>query len=181
MVQVGDTLHNPETGETFVILNTAAETDGRLFRMESRIEPHRGTHVPAHYHPAHTMRLSIKQGAMVLWMETQDSERLYEAGAEVVVPIDVPYNWRVTGDRELRFITEFQPAGEWDKLFESMCAIGRAASRKELNSALASACVLNNVRDHMYFAGLPEWLQKATFRIIASLAGIIGYRGYYAY
>lgn len=118
---------------------------------------------------------------MLLWKGTPDSEQRYQAGADIEIPIDVPYNWKVTGDQELRFITEFEPAGDWDKLFESMCAIGRAASKDELNQTLASACVLDRLRDHMYFFGPPQWLQKALFQIIASIAGIFGYPGLYEY
>lgn len=179
MVQVGDTLQNPISGETFIILRTAEEIDGERFYMETCVEPHRGIKVPAHYHPSHMMRLSIQQGAMLFWMGSPESEQLYQADAELEIPVDVPYHWRASGGQELRFATEFQPAGDWAKLFESMCAIGQAASKGEINHALAPAYVFDNLRDQMYFARPPAWLQVGLLQIIAALAGIMGYSDYY--
>ncbi len=181
VVEAGDVLRNPLSGEIFIIRKTSADTNGRRFQMETRVHPQGGTHIPAHIHPCHRMRLSIKQGRMFLWLGDPKSERPYEAGDEITVPIVVPYNWRPAGSQQLRFVTEFRPAGDWEKLFESMCAIGRAASKNELNGGLASICVLNNFSDHMYLAGHPTPVQKALFKAVAFFARLIGYRGYYPY
>ncbi len=132
MVKSGDVLHNPLSGETFVILKTSADTRGALFQMETHVPANGGTHVPPHLHPIHTMRLTVLQGAMKLWIGNPESEKLYEQGSQLTISSNTPYPWTITGKDELRFVTEFEPAGEWEYIFESMCAIGRAASEKDL-------------------------------------------------
>ena len=53
MIKSGDVLHNPLSGETFVILKTSADTRGALFQMETHAPANSGTHVPPHLHPIH--------------------------------------------------------------------------------------------------------------------------------
>ena len=181
MPKSGDTFHNPLSNETFVILKTSADSKGALFQMETHVPANSGTHVPPHLHPAHTMRFTIRQGAMKLWIGKPQNEKVYEAGSQISVPINTPYNWTITGHEDLRFVTEFEPAGEWEYLFESMSAIGRAASEKKLNPVLASMSVLNRRRDHMYFSMLPIPIQKALFANVAAIARMLGYRDHYPY
>lgn len=178
MVKAGDTLHNPLSGETFIILKTAADTQGALFQMETRVPVNGGTHVPPHLHPAHTMRLTIVRGAMKFWMGKPESEKICTTGAKLTISTHTPYHWTITGNDELRFVTEFEPAGEWEHLFESMSAIGRAATRggaKRLNPVLASMSVLNRRRDHMYFSVMPVSMQKVLFAGVAFIAKLFGY------
>ena len=175
MVKAGDTLHNSLSGETFVILKTAADTDGALFQMETRVPVNGGPHVPPHLHPAHTMRLTILRGAMKFWLDKPAGEKIYTAGAKMTIPIHTPYHWTITGNDELCFVTEFEPAGEWEHLFESMSAIGRAASEKRLNPVLASMSVLHRRRDHMYFSVMPVFIQKVLFAGVAFIAKLLGY------
>lgn len=181
MVKAGDQLHNPLSGETFLILQTAADTGGALFAMETCVPAQGGTHVPPHLHPAHNMRLTIMTGEMNLWIGRPANRRIYGARDEVNLPARTPYHWTVTGPGTLRFVTELQPAGEWELLFESMCAIGRAAAAKKLNALLASMCVLNRRRNHLYFSGPPISLQQALFAGVAALARRWGYQDYYPY
>jgi len=181
MIKAGDQLFNPLSGETFLILKTAADTQGASFQMETRVPASGGTHVPPHLHPAHLMRLTVKQGVLKLWLGAPKHERLYPVGSQITVPISTPYNWTPAGDEELCFVTEFEPAGEWEFLFESMCAIGRAASEKKLNPVLASLSVLNRRRNHMYFSLLPIPVQQQLFAFVAFIARRMGYPDYYPY
>lgn len=181
MIKAGDRLHNPLSGETFIIHKTAAETGGGLFQMETRVPANGGAHLPPHLHPAHTMRLTILQGAMRFWMRTPRSEKTHTAGAKLTIPSHMPYHWDVTGDEELRFITEFEPAGEWEALFESLCAIGQAAAQKRLNPMLASLSVLNRRRNHLYFLTLPIAVQQGLFAAVAVIAHWAGYPDHYPY
>jgi quercetin dioxygenase-like cupin family protein len=181
MVRAGDTLHNPLSGETFRIRKTAADTDGALFVLETCVPAGGGTHVPPHLHPAHTMGVTMLTGAMRLWAGRSANARVYTAGDVMSIPPRTAYNWTVTGPEALRFVTEFEPAGEWELLFESMCAIGQAAAAKKLNPLLASMSVLNRRRDHLYFAGPPIRVQQALFAGVAALARRWGYLDYYPY
>lgn len=181
MVKAGDTLHNPLSGETFVILKTAADTHGALFQMETRVPVNGGTRVPPHLHPTHTMRLTILRGAMKFWMSKPENEKIYTAGDKLTIPTHTPYHWTITGNDELHFVTEFEPAGEWEHLFESMSAIGRAATQKRLNPVLASMSVLNRRRDHMYFSVMPVAIQKVLFAGVAFIAKLVGYADNYPY
>ncbi len=181
MIRAGDQLDNPLTGETFLVLETAADTAGARFVMETTVPPHGGARVPPHLHPAHTMRLTILAGAMNLWISRPANRRVYSANAVVTIPARTVYHWAVTGPDTLRFVTEMEPAGEWELLFESMCAIGRAAAEKKLNPLLASMCVLNQRRNHLYFSGPPIGVQQALFAGVAAFAQRLGYPDDYPY
>jgi hypothetical protein len=121
------------------------------------------------------------QGTLKLWAGRPEQERLYEKGAQITIPVNTPYHWTVAGQDALRFVTTFEPAGEWEQLFESMSAIGRAASEKKLNPALAAFRVLNRRRDHMYFSLMPVALQKVLFATVAFIARLAGYPDDYPY
>ena len=180
MVKAGDDLYNPLSGETFRILQTTADTGGALFAMETCVPPG-GTPVPPHLHPAHTMRLHVMAGALRLWTGWPANVREYAAGDVISIPPRTTYHWAVTGQEPLRFVTALEPAGEWEQLFESMCAIGRAAAESKVNPLLASMCVLNRRRDHLYFAGPPIGLQRVLFASVAALARRWGYQDHYPY
>ena len=123
MVKAGDTIHNPLTGETFTFLQTAADTGGQLLQMEARIQAGRGLHVPPHVHPFQAMQFSIKQGKMKMLLAKD--ERVYSAGDTIHVPVGTFYNWSNVAEDDLVFVVEYRPAGEWEKIFESTCALGR--------------------------------------------------------
>jgi quercetin dioxygenase-like cupin family protein len=176
MVKIGDRLHNPLTGETFVILKTSADTHGASLQMETHVPAKHGAQVPPHSHPAHAMRISILQGAMKLWIGQPQAVKIFPKGSNIAVPINTPYNWSITGDEidshGIRTATKI--------LFESMCAI-ECASEKKLNPALASLSVLNRCRDHMYFSTMPVVIQKTVFAGVAFITKLAGYRDYYPY
>jgi hypothetical protein len=127
------------------------------------------------------MRLRVMAGALRLWTGRPANVRVYTAGDVIRIPPRMTYHWTVTGREPLRFVTEFEPAGEWELLFESMCAIGRAAAARKLNPLLASMSVLNRRRDHLYFSGPPILVQQALFAGVAALARRWGYQEHYPY
>jgi hypothetical protein len=149
--------------------------------METGVPPGGGTRVPPHLHPAHTMRLRVMAGSLRLWTGRPANVRAYSAGDAITVPPRTDYHWTISGHQTLRFVTEFEPAGEWELLFESMCAIGRAAAARKLNPLLASMSVLNRRRDHLYFSGLPIRVQQALFAGVAALARRWDYPDHYPY
>lgn len=173
MVKSGDVLHNPMTQETFVILKTSADMGGKLFQMEVRIPPGHGAHMPPHLHPSHEMRFHIRQGKMKLWLNGK--EQVYLPESKLAIPVNTPYNWSIMGDEDLRYSVEFEPAGQWETLFESMCAIGQGAMEKRLAPMLASISVLNKLSDHMYFAVLPVGVQKSLFALVGFVARMLDY------
>ncbi len=180
MVQVGACIENMMSGERFVFLTTAQESDGMLLRMKVVVPPGRGTRMPSHLHPAHRSRFVIHRGTMQVVLNRQ--RRIYGPNDQVVIPLHVPYNWHVIGEEELCFTAEFEPAGDWAAIFESTCALGRdQMTGKRRNVALASAVLLNHYRDHLYLSGVPIPLQKRVFALLAFVGRRLGYQNYYPY
>lgn len=179
MVKSGDKLYNPHSKETFLFRKTAADTQGRYFELETHVPVDNRQTVPPHFHPRHTMRYTITAGQMALTLNGQT--RLYQPPDTIQVPVNAVYHWKLVGASELRFVAVFEPAGQWDNFFESVCTIGREATAGKLNPLLASFCVLNRCHDHLYFAGLPIGVQQAIFRLAAKVGQRLGYRDYYPY
>ncbi len=161
MVVSGDTIHSPATGETFTFLQTAAKTKGRLLQMEMCVSPGGGAKaVPIHIHPKHEERFFIHAGRIAFLLD--GCTRIYRPGETVIASPGTPHTWRNAGEDELRFIVEIEPAGHFERLFESMCNLSSAGkmSKSGRVNPLMLAIALNKYPDHMYVAGLPVRVAK---------------------
>src|ERR1700750_734691 len=61
MIQPGQTLENPVTGERFTFRETAATSDGELLAFELGLRPGGAVPIP-HVHPIQTERFEVRAG-----------------------------------------------------------------------------------------------------------------------
>jgi quercetin dioxygenase-like cupin family protein len=175
MVSPGDTLYNPLTGETFTFLKTAVSTQGERLQMDACIEPGKGLRIPPHFHPMQEQRMRITRGQMNLLLNGQ--ERICEAGEAIIIPAGTPYNWSIAGDDELCFTIEYEPAGQWEHIFETLCALGHdKVAGKSVSILVGAAVVLDAYPNHLYYAGVPIIIQRVYLAVLALIGRFIGYR-----
>jgi quercetin dioxygenase-like cupin family protein len=87
-------------------LVTAAETEGRLARVELRLPP--GSGESTHTHPDGEERLELLAGAVTL--EVGGCRIGLRAGDDVTIPAGVAHAWRNAGPGELHLVIETQPS-----------------------------------------------------------------------
>ncbi len=180
MVSPGDTIHNPWTGETFTFLKTAASTEGEILQMDVCVAPGKGLRIPPHFHPMQEQRMRITQGKMKMLLNGQ--ETICEAGEAIIVPAGTPYNWSIAGEDTLCFTIEYEPAGKWETIFETMCVLGRdKVAGKSISILVGAAVVMDAYPHHLYYAGVPIIIQRIFLAVLAFIGRFIGYRPDYAY
>jgi quercetin dioxygenase-like cupin family protein len=129
MIQPGQTLENPVTGERFTFTHTAASTGGELLAFELALRPGASVPIP-HVHPIQTERFEVLCGTMrfrVGWRI-----RLAGAGDVVEVKPGVMHGFANIGDVEARLRVEVRPALAMEEMFAEVVAMaeqGRMTGR----------------------------------------------------
>ena len=176
MAYAGKVIESPDT--RLIFLKTAADTDGELLRFEQLVQKGH-TPVPAHLHPRQEERFVVLSGRM--GVRSGGRERVLEAGEEAVVPPGTPHTfWNASqGEEELRHTVELRPALESEGFFETVFGLrrdGKLVAGRPPNP-LMMAPVL--VEYENWLAGLPVPAQKALFKPLALVGGLLGYRASY--
>ncbi len=177
MAKAGDRMVSAETGETFIFVKTAADTDGQLLVVDLEVAPGGGAKAaPMHIHPKQEERFYITQGTMQLTLNDVDS--LHGPDSYLVIPAGMPHTWRNGGSDELRFRVELEPAGQIEYQFEGLCVMSKHGELKANGSAplLPMAVLLAAYPDNTYIAGIPVFVQKRFFAILAFWGRLLGHR-----
>jgi quercetin dioxygenase-like cupin family protein len=165
-----------ETGETFIFLKTAADTDGQLLVFQMRVAPGGGAiAAPVHFHPKFEERFFIQKGEITGMLDGKPF--VAQAGERIVVPAGMAHTWRNTSDGPAEFLVEIEPAMQMETLFENLCAqsqLGLLGSGGQMN-LLRAAVELDTYRDHLYMAGAPIILQKIVLAGLAAIGRLHGY------
>src|SRR5690349_8532294 len=107
MAQSGDVLEQPVTGEKFIVLQTARETEGALFQVDFYGRP--GAFVAAaHIHPRQSEYFKVLAGT--IRARIAGKEMVKRAGEEILIPAGTPHAWWNSGEDELHMLLEFRPA-----------------------------------------------------------------------
>lgn len=171
MARRGEVIENSVTGERIVFLDTAAETGGKLLRLDLTMPA--GCAVPAaHVHPHQEERFEIVAGSARFRVGRRTL--FAEAGATVVVPPGTPHRFWNVGREELRTIVEFRPALRIERFFEQLWS-GKLTRRGLPSLRLMIEMAPENYLDEVRFAGVPLWAQRALQGALA-WAGTLGNR-----
>jgi quercetin dioxygenase-like cupin family protein len=174
MINPGDRLENPVTGEVLVFRTTAAETGGELVRVETIVEPD-GFVAAAHVHPAQTERFEILEGTVGLRVGRETV--IAGPGDVAVVEPGTPHRFWNAGDDPARFLCEIRPALQFESLIETMftlAAEGRT-NRRGLPSPLRLAVIARAHFDTVRLPFPPVALQRAALSVGAPAGRLLGY------
>lgn len=174
MAYAGKVIESP--GARLVFLKTAADTDGELLRFEQFVQKGHAP-VPAHIHPRQEERFVVLSGRM--GVESGGRGRVLEAGEEAVVPPGVPHTFWNAGDGELHHTVELRPALKSEGFFETVFGLqrdGKLVAGRAPNPLMMAPVI---VEFENWLAGLPVPAQRALFRPLALLGGLLGYRASY--
>jgi quercetin dioxygenase-like cupin family protein len=180
MARAGDEIFNPRTGQRMVFLETGAETDGELVRIDS-YNPPTGVPEPEHVHPFQESGTEVISG--LLWFRIGGEERLVKAGESVTIPANTPHNFWNGGEKETHHIAWFRPALKIDLFFEMLFGLAQDGklNDKGLPSLLQLAVGVPYFGDEIRLTSPPWAVQRAIFAVLAPVGRVLGYRAQYPY
>jgi len=160
VINAGDTIHNPITGERITFLETAHETDGEKVVIEVTVEPN-GFVASPHVHPVQTERFTILEGNVSFWAGRE--EFTAGPGEQVTVPPKTPHKFWNAGDEPARFVCEVSPALGFAELLETMFALANdgKTNRKGLPNPLRMAVIAYAHRRDVRAPYVPALMQSA--------------------
>ena len=173
MVQPGDTIRNPVTGERIVFLATSRQTRGEAVVIETQVEPG-GCVAAAHVHPSQEERFSVLAGRVGFKV---GRERIVAvAGDTVIVPPGAPHRFWNAGDGVARFVCEIRPALQFESLLETMFALAEAGltNRKGMPGLLRLAVIAEAHFDTVRLPFPPAFLQRMGLAVAAPLGRALG-------
>jgi mannose-6-phosphate isomerase-like protein (cupin superfamily) len=176
VARAGETIENPATGETLTFVVTAADSAGKLLRLDVRMEPGRPG-PPLHVHRTFSERHDVRAGRLAIALG--GDERVLEADGTIDIPAGTPHTFRVVGDEPVRTIVDHVHPGWYedfiDRLYE-LAREGRTDEKGAPRNILQTAVVARGHLDEFALAKPPYALQKALFVVLAPIGRLAGYR-----
>jgi quercetin dioxygenase-like cupin family protein len=123
MINPGDTIENPVTGERFTFTHTAASTDGELLAFDFALRPGGAVPIP-HVHPIQTERFEVTEGRMRFRVGLRTV--IAEPGDVIEVAPGVMHSFANAGDTEARLRVEVRPALQMEEMFAEVVALAEA-------------------------------------------------------
>ena len=160
MINPGDTLYNPVTGEAMTFVTTSRQTDGEYVEIELRADPDAFV-AAAHVHPAQTETFEVVEGTLAVKVAGETIEAT--PGDVLVVEPGQPHKWWNAGDSRLVFRCRIAPALQFESLIETMFALAAdgKTNRKGLPNPFRLAVIANAHLETVVLPFPPVWMQKA--------------------
>jgi quercetin dioxygenase-like cupin family protein len=174
MEQTNAQIRNPRTGQRMRFLQTAADTDGALLRIES-VNPPTGIAEPEHIHPRQQSRATLINGTLRFTVDRE--ERRLSPGDTITIPAGTPHYFLNDGDEDAVSIQEFRPALRTADFFKTLFEL---AERGKLDQngmpSLLTLALLGPMYADEIRATSPPWLvQRAAFALLAPIARLRGH------
>ena len=173
MVQIGEEMTNPRTGERFVWRATHDSTQGAYCEFDLYLSADAKVAAP-HRHPHQTEQFTVVTGSFTL-ISTQTSGN-YKPGEVAVIPADDAHRWANTTGQPAHVVVRLTPALHIEDYFARFCAIataGRAASTGLPRNLLELGVLFDAYRDE--FALSNRLIHQLASPLIA-LLGLLGRR-----
>lgn len=173
MAKSGSEILNPHTGQRTLFLQTAADTDGKLLRMES-FHPAQSPPEPEHVHPFQESRCEVVTGSLHFCIAGK--EQLVRAGETVVIPSDVPHYFWNESDEAAHTVQEFRPALNIENFFDTYFALATAGklNEKGLPNPLQMSVMLMEF-DNVIRVTKPPRFAQLLLMCVSPLGRLLGY------
>jgi len=169
---VGDTVEDQRSGRRWVFRAAAGDV------LEADLFVSCGGYVRTHVHPEQEETFTGVSGTFVL--DVAGETRRVGPGDTVIVPPRTPHGFTDAAG-EAHVLVTVQPALELESYFRVFLGLSRDGRIRMPVSGLPGpllivAVVLNRYRREIAAPGLPLWLQRPTWRIVALVARLFGRR-----
>ncbi len=178
MIQAGDVIENPVTGERLVFRKTSRETNGEAVVLETFVKPN-GFVAAAHVHPHQEERFEILRGTVGFRLGRE--KIVAGPGQRVTVPAGTAHKFWNEGDGEAHFICEVRPALQFEQLIETMfgLAADSKTNRKGMPNVLRLAVIARHHFDDVRLPFPPAWMQRMGLALGAPVGRVLGYQPTY--
>ncbi len=170
MVQPGDVIENPVTGERITFVRTSAQTGGALAEMDLALSP--TAFLPAeHIHLRQEESFEVLDGR--IRVRCRGEESVCGPGESIVVPAGSPHAWAPDGDQGARVRLTFTPGADIEEFFDEYfrCAREGRTNTKGMPPLLVTARL--GLAHNMYLPRPPVPLQRAAFRVLAGASRLL--------
>jgi quercetin dioxygenase-like cupin family protein len=179
VIERGQTLVNPVTGERMTFLETAAETGGDRVVIELRADPG-GSVAAAHVHPSQWETFEVVAGTLGAKVAGRKAE--IGAGQTLGVAPGEAHTWWNAGDDELVFRCAISPALQFESLIETMFSLAAdgKTNGKGMPNPFRLAVIAKAHFDTVRLPVVPAWMQRTALTMGAPFGKAIGYGPTYA-
>lgn len=168
-----DAIEVPRTGEKFVFLKRARDTNGELFEIEFFVREFALVAARPHIHATTEERVEVIAGKAR--MRSGRGEQIVQPGEAMIIPAGIVHSIRREGEEFLHIRLQMRPSMKTETLFETL--IGLHRDGKSLTNPLQQMVLAG---EHAtYLGGPPIWLQKAAIAAGAAIGRLFGYRARY--
>jgi quercetin dioxygenase-like cupin family protein len=123
VIEPGQTLENPVTGERFTFTHTAGTTGGELLAFDFALRPGGAVPIP-HVHPVQTERFQVLEGQMRFRVGLR--KVVAGPGDVVEVPPGVAHSFANASDQEAKLRVEVRPALAMEDMFAEVITMAQA-------------------------------------------------------
>ena len=170
MVQPGDVIENPVTGERITFVRTSAQTGGALAEMDLVLSP--AAFLPAeHIHLRQAESFEVVDGR--IRVRCRGEESVCGPGDSIVVPAGSPHAWAPDGDEGARVRLTFTPGADIEEFFDEYfrCAREGRTNAKGMPPLLVTARL--GLTHNIYLPRPPVPFQRAAFRVLAGATRLL--------
>lgn len=166
MTSTGRVIDNPITGERIVILQTSAETAGRVLAFDLFLPP--GGHVPAnHVHPEQEERFTVLEGQVRFRVGRRSV--LAGPGETIAIEAGRAHWFGNPGPEVAHAHVEVRPALRMEEMFEATSRTGRVPGTR-LPSPSDLAAILLEFRREVAMPHVPAFLATVFLSPLAWLS-----------
>jgi quercetin dioxygenase-like cupin family protein len=175
MVQAGDEIMNPRTGQRMTFLKTRQDTHGEVLQIDC-FSPPNGVKELEHIHPFQENRFEVLSGSMMF--SVSGTKRQVNARETIAIPPKAPHFFWNESDQEVHYIQEFRPALRSEDFFETLFSLARKGKLNEQGTAnpFLMAVVIPAFWNEIRVTNPPEFFQRVFFGALNPVGKLLGYR-----
>jgi quercetin dioxygenase-like cupin family protein len=165
---------NPITGVRHTFLVTGEETGGEYARVRAELPP-RAPGPPMHFHLSYTESFEVLEGRLDLCVG-KNNHVVLASGQSAFAPLEVPHRFWNATDEPTVFEAEIRPAATFEKAIragDGMARDGRT-NEKGVPRNLFELALAYELAES-YLTGMPLFLQRGIFGMLAKIARLRGY------
>lgn len=178
MINPGDSVVNPVTGERLTFLETSRQTDGEYCLIEATVRP-KGFVAAKHVHPYQSERFEVLSGTLTMTVGRKKVD--LRPGESYAVEPGASHKFANEGETDVRFTCEVRPALSFEELIETMYGLAAdgKTNKKGMPNPLRLAVIARHHFDHVRLPVVPHAMQKLALSMGAPLGRLVGYDAVY--
>lgn len=164
-------IENPIIKDRITFLKTTEETNGEYLLLQLEVAPHGGNLM--HYHTTFTEKFEVVEGQLDVMVNSE--HKVLTAGQSALVPLMVHHRFFNTSDKPVTALLEIRPARQFEKSLRVAYGLARdgKTNGQSLPTSIWHLALLFQLGES-YVPGLPLFIQRAIFGVLASFAKRLG-------